>query len=82
MNDLTIRQKLYMVFGLLLLIITATNLFSGYSLNSINNGAMRIATEHLNGVMAASNSNQTLTDYRQGEYGIFSNIWSFSAIGI
>ena len=71
MNDLTIRQKLYMVFGLLLIIITATNLFSGYSLNSINNGAMRIATEHLNGVMAASNSNQTLTDYRQGEYSVF-----------
>lgn len=70
MNNLTIRQKLYLVFGMLLVIFSITSLYSGYSLNSINNGAMRIATEHLQGVMSASDSNQTLADYRQGEYAV------------
>ena len=73
MNYLSIRYKLYLVFGILLVIFSITSLYSGYSLNSINNGAMRIATEHLQGVMAASDSNQTLADYRQGEYAILTS---------
>jgi len=73
LNNLSIRYKLYLVFGILLVIFSITSLYSGYSLNSINNGAMRIATEHLQGVMAASDSNQTLADYRQGEYAILTS---------
>ncbi len=47
MNKLTIRKKLYLVFGVLILIFVCNGIYSGYMLNRINEGALRIATEHL-----------------------------------
>ncbi|MBR6711350.1 MAG: methyl-accepting chemotaxis protein [Selenomonadaceae bacterium] len=70
MDTLTIRQKLFLVFGLLIAIFVCNGIYTGYSLNSINDGALRIATEHLQGVMAASESNHAVSDYRQGEYAV------------
>ena len=49
MNELTIRKKLYLVFGVLILIFVCNGIYSGYMLNRINEGALRIATEHLQG---------------------------------
>ena len=69
-DKLTIRQKLFMVFGLLIAIFMANGLYTGYSLNSINSGALRIATEHLSSVMAGLDCSRSLSDYRQGEYGV------------
>lgn len=68
MNNLNIREKLYLVFGTLIAIFFATSIFAGYSLNSINEGALRISTEHIQGAMAASESSQAMSDYRQTEY--------------
>ena len=70
MNNLTIRQKLYAVFGILLLIFSCISLYSGYTLYAIHHGAMRIATEHLNSVMALSQANRSLAVYRKGEYAM------------
>ena len=70
MNALTIRKKLYLVFGLLIIIFICNGLYSAYTLNKVNNGAMRIATEHLQGVLAATDSNSAMSNYRQGEYAI------------
>lgn len=70
MDKLTIRQKLFLVFGVLIAIFFANGLYTGYSLSSINNGALRIATEHLSGVLAGVESSRTLSDYRQGEYAV------------
>ena len=70
LDTLTIKQKLYAVFGILIAIFTVSGIFSGYSLKSINDGALRIATEHLSGVLAASDANGCLAEYRQGEYAV------------
>lgn len=70
MDALTIRKKLFLVFGVLMAIFLASSIYSGYSLNSINSGALRIATEHLNSVMTGMESSQALANYRQGEFGV------------
>lgn len=70
MNQLTIRQKLYAVFSVLILIFTCISLYSGYTLYAIHHGAMRIATEHLNSVLSLSQANRTLAVYRKGEYAM------------
>ena len=70
MNALTIRKKLYLVFGLLIVIFICNGLYSAYTLNKVNDGAMRIATEHLQGVLAATDSKSSMSNYRQGEYAI------------
>lgn len=70
MDKLTIRQKLFLVFGVLIAIFMANGLYTGYSLNSINSGALKIATEYLSSVMAGADSSRTLSDYRQGEYAV------------
>ena len=68
MDSLTIRKKLFLVFGILIVIFICNGIYSGYSLNTINSGALRIATEHLQGVMIASESSRAMSDYRQGEF--------------
>ena len=70
MESLTIRKKLFLVFGVLLAIFLGTSLYAGYSLNSINSGALRIATEHLSSVMTGMESSQALANYRQGEFSV------------
>ena len=70
MNSLTIRKKLFLVFGLLIIIFICNGIYSAFSLSRINDGALRIATEHLQGVLAASESSNALANYRQGEYAI------------
>ena len=70
LDSLTIRRKLFLVFGVLLAIFLASSLYAGYSLNSINSGALRIATEHLGSVMTAMESSQSLANYRQGEFSV------------
>lgn len=67
---MTIRKKLFLVFGVLIAIFVANGLYTGYSLNQINSGALRIATEHLSSVMIGAESSRTLSDYRQGEYAV------------
>ena len=67
---MTIREKLFLVFGVLIAIFVANGLYTGYSLNKINSGALRIATEHLSSVMIGAESSRTLSDYRQGEYAV------------
>jgi methyl-accepting chemotaxis protein len=70
LDNLSIKNKLYVVFGVLIAIFFATSIFAGYSLRSINEGALRISTEHIGGVIAASESSQTMADYRQNEFAI------------
>lgn len=70
MEKLTIKEKLYLVFGVLIAIFFATSIFAGYSLKSINDGALRISTEYIQGAMAASESSQTMSDYRKTEYAV------------
>ena len=70
MSALTIRQKLFLVFILLILAFVGNGLYSAYSLSTINEGALRIATEHLQGVMSASESSRSMSDYRQGEFAV------------
>ena len=70
MDRMTIRKKLFLVFGVLIAIFVANGLYTGYSLNQINSGALRIATEHLSSVMIGAESSRTLSDYRQGEYAV------------
>lgn len=55
-ENLTIRNKLYVVFGVLIAIFVATSIFAGYSLNSINEGALRISIDHMRGAMVAADS--------------------------
>ena len=69
-ENLTIRNKLYVVFGVLIAIFVATSIFAGYSLNSINEGALRISTDHMRGAMVAADSSQAMSDYRQTEYAV------------
>ena len=70
MDNLTIRKKLILVFGVVLAIFFAASLYAGYSLHQINNGALRIATEHLASVMRGMEAKGTLSEYRQQEYAV------------
>ncbi|MDY6269449.1 MAG: hypothetical protein SPL39_10945 [Selenomonadaceae bacterium] len=70
MDRLTIRQKLYAVFGGLIAIFACVCLYSGYTLYAINSNAMRIATEHLNHVLALSQSSRALAIYRKAEHSM------------
>ena len=70
MDTLTIRKKLFLVFGVVLAIFLAASLYAGYSLHSINEGALRIATEHLASVMKGMEARNTLTEYRQEEFAV------------
>ena len=70
MDRMTIRQKLYAVFGVLIAIFACVSVYSGYNLYQINTGAMRIATEHLGNVLALSQSSRALAVYRQDEYAM------------
>lgn len=70
MGNATIRQKLHLVFGILILVFVGVSLYSAYALNSINDGAMRIATTHLRSVMAATDNGKAMEQYRQLEYSI------------
>ncbi len=70
MSNLTIRQKLFLVFILLIIAFIGNGVYSALSLSSINDGALRIATQHLQGVISASESSRSMSDYRQGEYAV------------
>jgi len=70
MNSLTIRQKLFLVFTLLIIAFVGNGIYSTLSLSSINDGALRIATQHLQGVISASESSRAMSDYRQGEFSV------------
>ena len=72
MDRLTIRQKLYAVFGALIAIFACMSIYAGYTLHAINSNAMRIATEHLNNVLALSQADRALAIYRQAEYSMVS----------
>lgn len=70
MNALTIRQKLNLIFAVLILVFIAVSIYSTYALNKINEGAMRIATTHLLSVLVASDNGKAMEQYRQLEYSI------------
>ena len=70
MNELSIKQKLFVVFGIMIAVFAAGGVFSLYSLGKINDGALRISSEHLSAALAAAESNTRLADYRQGEYAV------------
>ena len=70
MSSMSIRQKLFFVFILLIIAFVGNGIYSSLSLSSINDGALRIATQHLQGVIAASESGRSMSDYRQGEYAV------------
>ncbi|MBQ7631107.1 MAG: methyl-accepting chemotaxis protein [Selenomonadaceae bacterium] len=70
MSSMSIRQKLFFVFILLIIAFVGNGIYSSFSLSSINDGALRIATQHLQGVIAASESGRSMSDYRQGEYAV------------
>ena len=70
MSSMSIRQKLFFVFILLIIAFVGNGIYSAFSLSSINDGALRIATQHLQGVIAASESGRSMSDYRQGEYAV------------
>lgn len=72
MNNMTIRQRLYAVFGLVIGIFVRVSIYAGYNLYQINNGAMRIATEHMNNMMSLSQASSSLSSYRQCEYAMAS----------
>lgn len=70
MNSLTIRQKLNLIFAVLILVFISVSVYSAYALNKINEGAMRIATTHLRSVLVASDNGKAMAEYRQLEYSI------------
>ena len=70
MNALTIRQRLNLIFVVLILVFVSVSIYSTYALNKINNGAMRIATTHLLSVLVASDNAKAMNQYRQLEYSI------------
>ena len=43
MNALTIRQKIFFVFIMLIIAFVVNGVYSAYSLSSINDGALRIS---------------------------------------
>ena len=70
MQNLTIRQKLFMVFILLIIAFIGNGIYTVYGLSTLNDGAMRIATEHLQGVISIADASRNMSDYRQGEYTV------------
>ncbi len=70
MNNLTIRQKLSVVFAALILVFLGASVYAVFALKSINDGAMRIATTHLHSVLAASDNGAAMTEYRALEYAV------------
>lgn len=70
MSSLTIRQKLNLIFVILILVFVAVSIYSTYALNKINEGAMRIATTHLMSVLVATDNGKAMEQYRQLEYSI------------
>ncbi len=70
MSALTIRQKLNLIFAVLILVFVAVSIYSTYALNKINEGAMRIATTHLLSVLVATDNGKAMEQYRQLEYSI------------
>ena len=70
MSALTIRQKLNLIFALLILVFVSVSVYSAYALNKINEGAMRIATTHLLSVLVAGDNGKAMAEYRQLEYSI------------
>lgn len=70
MNALTIRQKLNLIFVVLILVFVSVSIYSAYALNKINEGAMRIATTHLLSVLVATDNGKAMEQYRQLEYSI------------
>lgn len=70
MDQLTIRKKLYLIFGILILFFMGNSIFSAYSTGEVSQSAMRIATEHLQSVLAVSESNKELSVYRQSEFAV------------
>ena len=70
MSSLTIRQKLNLIFGILILVFVAVSIYSTHALNKINEGAMRIATTHLMSVLVATDNGKAMEQYRQLEYSI------------
>ena len=69
-HSMSIRQKMFSVFILLIVTFIATGIYSATTLSSINDGALRIATEHLQGVISTSESGHSMSDYRQGEFAV------------
>ncbi|WP_196593395.1 methyl-accepting chemotaxis protein [Pectinatus sottacetonis] len=70
MGKLTIKKKLYSIFGVLIIIFICNGIYSAYTLSSISNGALRIATKHLRSVLAVEDSSAAMSNYRQKEYAI------------
>ena len=70
LSALTIRQKLNLIFVVLILVFVAVSVYSAYALNKINEGAMRIATTHLLSVLVATDNGKAMEQYRQLEYSI------------
>ncbi len=70
MSSMSIREKLFVVFVLLIIAFIANGVYSVFSLSSINESALRIATQHLQGVISASESSRAMSDYRQGEFAV------------
>ncbi len=70
MSSLTIRQKLNLIFAVLIVVFVLVSVYSAYALNKINEGAMRIATTHLLSVLVASDNGKAMEQYRQLEYSI------------
>ena len=70
MSSMSLREKLFFVFIMLIIAFIGSGVYSTISLSSINDGAMRIATQHLQGVIAASESSRAMSDYRQGEFAV------------
>ena len=70
MNALTIRQKLNLIFIVLIMVFVSVSIYSAYALNKINEGAMRIATTHLLSVLVATDNGKAMEQYRQLEYSI------------
>ena len=70
MSSLTIRQKLNLIFVVLILVFVSVSIYSAYALNKINEGALRIATTHLLSVLVANDNGKAMEQYRQLEYSI------------
>ena len=70
MDNLTIRQKLSVVFTILILVFLGASVYAVFALKNINDGAMRIATTHLHSVLAASDNGAAMTEYRALEYAV------------
>ncbi len=69
-HSMSIREKLFFVFILLIVAFIGSGVYSMIGLSSINDGALRIATQHLQGVISTSESGHSMSDYRQGEFAV------------